>query len=433
MNTQRKLIFIIFCFLFSFSVPLFSQRAWAGSEGRVLVFYDQLSTGLSENQVSFVAGNAHGTQKVPLSFINRVRAYNPAFKLLHYELAWGAGDIYNLEGSSWVSDWDSINPNESWFLHNAGRRCHQLDWDWDLMDMSGSFGGSVPGWKEYWARRAIRRMRLNDCDGIFADSHNMPWNMDYYPEGFAPPDDGGLGLAFNVFDNYVMSALHSDSTNYKYIPNIGSWVTGWDNTDYSNCDGIMIENFSTWDCWTHYDPEDWVLFVDRALSMANDNKIIILQHDCDFWSPECRMWFIANYFMVKNSTTYINLILDPDGSWCPHGSMNPFWLGEYEIDLGSFSGEIPLNAASMFNASWGLYVRYYSRGMVLVNNSWSSRTATFGGTYYRLIPEGGGCVWEDGYTDEPTELTFSPTSSVTLSPMSAEIITYTNGLWVFLK
>ena len=400
----------------------FAQRPVPQSEGGVLVFYDQLSTALTDQQCQFVATHACGTQKVPLSFIDRIRAYNPDFLLLHYELSFGAGDLFNLEGEDWVSDWDSINPYENWFLHDgAGHRCHQTDWDWDFMDPSGAIEGAVPGWKEYWVRRAKRRMRLNDCDGIFSDSHGMPWNMDYYPEGYVPPDDGGLGDNFTIFDQYVMAQLHNDSTDFLFIPNLAQMITGWDATDYTNCDGAMIELFSTYDCYDHFEPEDWELEADRVLELANLNKILIFQHDVDYWSPECRMWLIANYFMMKNSRSFVNLLF-PD--WCEDG-MYPNWLAEYEINLGNFDGPIPTSAADMYNAPWDAYVRYYQRGMVIVNNSWSATAVSFPDTYYVVSDTGGGCV-NDTLPDWQSAIFFTPTTGFTMPAMTAAIVTYTN-------
>ena len=405
----------------------FAQRIFPEAEGRVQIFYDQLSTLMNETQCRFVATHSVGTQKVPLTLINRIRAYNTNFLLLHYELAFGAGDIFNLEGGSWVSDWDSVNPHDDWFIHAAGgERCRQTDWNWYLMDMSGGFEGAVPGWKEYWVRRALRRMGLNDCDGIFADSHNMPWNMDHYPPLYAPPSDGGLGAAYLTFDNYIMSRLHTDSTEYKYIPNVGAWVTSWDYTDYSHCDGLMIENYSSWDCYNHFEPEDWQLEADRILNIAGMGKILILQQTIDFWSPQCRNWMIANYFLLKNRKTYLNLILDPESEWCEYGYFNPTWLGEYNINLGTFIGGVPANIAALYNATYDVYVRNYERGMVFVNPTWNSRNIILPSTYYILNFSGGGCVWSDGTTDETPSITFTPTSAFTLEPMSGIIITYTN-------
>jgi hypothetical protein len=420
---MKKNILWIILPLFIYSVSGFSQRPWPESQGGVQVFYDQMSTSITDAQCQFMATHACGTQKEPLSFIDRVRAYNPNFLLLHYELSFGAGDLLDLEGENWVSDWDSVNPHENWFLHDAlGHRCLQTDWNWYFMDPSGAIEGAVPGWKEYWVDRAERRMDLNDCDGIFSDSHGFPWNMDYYPDGFTPPDDGGLGVNLTIFDQYVMSQFHNGTNNYMYIPNLGQLITGWDTTDNSNCDGAMIEIFSTYDCATNIEPEDWQLEVDRVLQLANQDKILIFQNDVDYWSPECRMWLVANYFMMKNERSYINLIF-PD--WCNDG-MDPNWLAEYELKLGNFSGAIPASSNDMFNATWGVYVRNYDRGMVLVNPTWSAQAVSFGSSYYRVSCSGGGCVDATGVFGDNVAITFSPTTGFSMPAMSASIVTYTN-------
>jgi hypothetical protein len=427
----RSNFFILFIsiilFLSSFA---YGARPWEESEGKVLVFYDQLSTGLSDEQCQFVAERAYGTQKVPLSFINRIRAYNPDFLLLHYELSFGAGDLLNLEGESWVADWDSVTPHENWFLHNCSSgRCRQTDWDWYFMDPSGTISGAGSnGWKEYWARRAIRRMRLNDCDGIFSDSHIFPWNMDSYPCHFSydfPESMLALGPHFVAFDNYQMSRLHSgDSIQYKYIPNVGMMITGWDTTDYSHCDGAMIEIFSMYDCWNNFEPEDWVLEVNRVLRLAGMNKILIFQNTVDYpddtTAARCRLWLVANYFIMKNSKSYLNLM----DTWCYDGQPN-YWP-EYSLNLGGFDGTIPNSAAEMFNATMGAYVRYYERGMVIVNNSWAPVSISFPARYFRLSCNGGGCVGDAGEI-VPVTYSYSPTTGFSLLAMNAAIVTYDSG------
>ncbi len=43
---------------------------------------------------------------------------------------------------------------------------------------------------------------------------------------------------------------------WKWIPNVGAWITTRDPSDYSNVNGLMIEDFAKWDGDGYFAPGD---------------------------------------------------------------------------------------------------------------------------------------------------------------------------------
>ncbi|MBK9231390.1 MAG: hypothetical protein IPO15_11150 [Anaerolineae bacterium] len=66
-----------------------APRAWPDTSSGVHVFNDQLSQGMTQAQVQFIATHYAGTQKMIRSEADRLRAVNPNFLILHYRLGHG--------------------------------------------------------------------------------------------------------------------------------------------------------------------------------------------------------------------------------------------------------------------------------------------------------------------------------------------------------
>ena len=102
-----------------------------GLEGRVVPSYfpsttsgihvleDQLPGGLSTAMVRFLATHTDGTQKQTLQATNQLRAINPNYTVLHYQLGTGNSAYQYIINNQWSSDWNTVNPQESWFVHQT--------------------------------------------------------------------------------------------------------------------------------------------------------------------------------------------------------------------------------------------------------------------------------------------------------------------------
>src|SRR6516164_367227 len=83
------------------------------------VFEDQLPSNLSSAMTQFVATHVDGTQKELLRQTNQFRAINPNFTVLHYQLGTGNSPYDYIINNQWSSDFNFVNPQESWFAHQT--------------------------------------------------------------------------------------------------------------------------------------------------------------------------------------------------------------------------------------------------------------------------------------------------------------------------
>src|SRR5262249_24394422 len=87
--------------------------------GGIHVIEYHLPGGLSAAMVQFVATHTDGTQKQVLSLTNPLRAINPDFTVLHYQLGTSNSAYQYIINNQWSSDWSYVNQQESWFAHQS--------------------------------------------------------------------------------------------------------------------------------------------------------------------------------------------------------------------------------------------------------------------------------------------------------------------------
>ncbi len=361
------------------------------------VFNDQLAVwDMSEAQFEFAATHYDGTQKVFASDVRRFRSGNPNFVILNYRLGEGLGYrstsgeclpdgdwVKVIEAEKWLREYPT-NPPEEWFYHIDGQRVLFCDWGWYLMDTNN------PAWRTYWAAEVFRQLRANGADGIFVDSLIPP---NYYGGDRFSPQLPVIDEAFEQewaarIEAFIAFGQSGDLADYYFIPNVGEWATGRDTTDYSGADGVMVEGFGRWTDGAYFSAaqNDWQLQMDRVLQMVNQDKVLLLQQYVDGADTKDRLFLLGSYLLVKGRYTYINLEFSPQPEWFP----------EYSIPIGEPVGGIPSSVSSLWHSGWGVYVRTYSNGLVLVNPSDEVLTVDLGQMYYQAFPAGGGVVPFDG-------------------------------------
>jgi hypothetical protein len=392
------------------------------TQNGIHVFNDQLSSSMSEEQFQFAATHYAGTQKMTRSDADHLRQYNPDFIVLHYRLGLGLGfrSIQNscnptgewlriVEGSDWIQEWP-ISVHESWFYHwpeTSDTRVLNCDWGWYVTNPDD------PDWRSYWSAEVLRQLKANTDDGLFADSFSVPNYLG--PESYNPalPE---IDAAFENqwatrIENFIDFLQQGELAPYHFIPNVGSWVTTRDPTDYSNVDGVMIEGFAEWGYGSYYDLYDWQLQMNRILGLVILDRALLAQQYVNPDDLQERMFVLGSYLLIKGNHTYLNLDL----------GMDPEWFPEYEIPIGYPNDVTPINIDVLWDTSWSVYTRSFSNGMVLVNPTNASHSTVLGHTYYQATPSGGGFVPVNGDVSSWT-VSYSPVTNLTISPNQAIVL-----------
>ena len=379
------------------------RRAWPDTTTGIHVFNDQLPAGMSDDLVRFCATHYAGTQKMTRGEADRLRAFNPEFLILHYRLGLGlgyreiAGDcqpdgewLRVIEGDDWVQEWPGdANVPEAWLFHwppVGGPRVLNCDWGWYLAELDD------PGWRAYWHGEVLRQLEANDGDGVFMDSLSVPSYLGadrYAPH--LPAVDAGFesGWARRIAD--WLAWLQGQAVGgYHLVPNVGSWITTRETTDYAAADGVMVEGFALEADASPYARDDWRLQMDRVLAAVRRGQALLAQTYVSSW-PD-RAFALGSYLLVKGSRSFLNL----------ETGFEPEWWPEYGIPIGAPLAAPVESVEELDPDGDGVLRRDFDNGVVLVNpsNPWDgtavTRTIDLGGAFYLAQASGGGAVAADG-------------------------------------
>lgn len=395
-----------------------APRTFPDTRDGIVIFTDQLPSGLSDAQWRFAATHYAGSQKMTRSWTRHMRTLNPNFLMLHYQLAVGEGPAAFVDGDDWVNDFAAVSKHENWFLHTAGgRHIHQKDWNWDVMDLRFSDGKPQTGFPAFWVQTALQRMRDNDCDGCFADSYTQ----DILMGQVRPPTPifGDVEVTkrdwlpqLNQFGAYCTQAFHRQPEHFKFLPNLGGLVTSWDRvTDLLVGDGGMNEGFCRPGSRQDFAPDDWKLQMTRVLTLAAAQKIVLCQTGIERADADGRWFVVGSYLLTKGRHSYLNMFEKSSLEWYP----------EYTVGLGGYVDEPKADVSAYWSPAWRVFRRDYAKGMVLVNPTDASVTVPDLGRPYRLaVATGGGPVVEDGRA--PGAVTTSNVTSATIPAHSARVL-----------
>ena len=397
--------------------PALGQRPFPDSADRILIFTDQLPTQLSTEQLKFVASHYVGTQKMPPSWTVKVRAINPNFIVLHYQLALGNGPADFLAGEKWVNDFDRVQQHPDWFFHGEnGAPLLQPAWNWYVMDIRFDHGRPVTGYPQDWVETAVSRMRENQCDGVFADSYTQDILMNQTQPKSEPFASAAACTRdwlpnLNAFGDYCATALHQQPEKFYYLPNLGGLVTTWDRTtNFAVGDGGMNEGFAAPGPGQYYSEADWKQAMTTLLQLASQGKIALCQTSIAADNMDDRSFVVGSFLLVKGHRSYLNMMAKSSLEWYP----------EYDIPLGKFSDEPAADVAHYYFAPWKCYRRLFEHGMVLVNPTGGKVALTLDQPYRLAVPHGGGPVSDSAKTTGT--LTYESITQVELSAHDACVL-----------
>jgi hypothetical protein len=410
------------------------------------IFEDQLPSDLSSAMTQFVATHIDGTQKELLSQTQQFRAINPNFTVLHYQLGTGNSPYDYILNNQWASDWNSVNSQESWFVHQSDSGEPQSAGDltggrvgnstgWDQADISN------PAWQQYTLNQVFQNMASTGSNGWFADSFTYGIGGAGY-DGAIPNRYQGTNAANSAdwpggvdwttqlgnWAQTIETAFNeynaANGTNYAFIPNMDARVTSWEPRWNDNASGVPIMDgafFEGFGEWT--DTYDWTFSMNQALNFTTNNKITIMQpypaDDPSTTAGQQEINFeLGTYLLMKGNQSYINI---DDGGGVQY-------YPQYQVNLGAPTTPLPTDVSSYL---WnGVYRRDFQNGFVLVNPGSTSYTLNLGGTYQEVQGSGGGMMSDSDIDANGNyiggSLNYQDVSSVTM-PGSTALIFLNTG------
>ena len=392
--------------------PAATASHFPDTTATIAILSDQLPN-MTAQQQQFAATHYVGSQKLVLGTTRALRALNPNFVVLHYHLAmWQSAPTVSFitDGLHWSNDYPEVTTHETWFWHNAsgGRVASSSDGKL-LMNVSD------PGFAAYWADSIAQQTAAGEYDGVFLDSASPA-----LLQGECSRDDSrlaGTAARDQVFselggqtwiaawDTWIAGLNGSLAANgIPLIPNTSAFTTTWDNSDYTRTAGIFSEGFAD----PSFSVTDWKASTNQLMAIASAGKIVIEQNYLGSTSDmQRRLYYLANYLLVKGSHSYLFYFADSTLEWYP----------EWEIDLGA-----PVAAPANVDAlAWqGVYRRDFAKGSVLVNPATSAISVTLAAPMQRIDPQGGGAVPADGTSTATVAST--AVTSLSLAPGSGAIL-----------
>lgn len=395
------------------------KRTLPDTSEKIYVFNDQLPGVMSDKQVKFAAEHYVGCQKIPRDMARRLRKINPQFVVLHYRLGLGLGYkdqegnwIQIIKGNEWVREWPSDDQiREEWFYRWQGERVINTDWGWYLMDVSNQ------SWRDWWITQVIEQLGANENDGLFADSVSVPnfFGSTSFQPHLPEIDKQFEALWEDKINNHLSFIKERFGSDYLLIVNVGSWINSRDRTEYDRADGIMIEGFAANGPDDFFSLEDWQLQMNRILSTSKKDKIIMCQSSIyDPNDVRMRLFYLANYLLVKGKHTYVNIDYGTDPEYFP----------ECDVSIGKPSNDLPKRIEELYRESVGLYLREYTNGLVVVNASDEEHILKLDKAYYEVLPKGGGIVPQNGDVSGWT-IEYKSISELPLLPHSGAVLLVT--------
>jgi hypothetical protein len=399
-------------------------RPWPDTASGIHVFNDQLPSGMSDAQVRFAARHYDGTQKMLRSEADRLRAIDPGFLILHYRLGEGLGYrsttgncrpngdyLRIIQGNRWIREWPSSTSPRWFYKYGGSNRVLMCAYGWYLMNLDNS------SWRGWWQDRVLRQVKANGDDGVFMDSLSVP---NYFGGSVWRPRLPDVSPAFEeAWSSKIhrwLQWLQDQPLGRRYylVPNVGSWITSRDATNYSPADGVMVEGFALNGNGDPYALSDWKLQADRILSLATKGRAVIGQTYVT--RRRERGFALGTYLLLKHDRSYINI----------DTGLAPEWWPEYGIPIGKPQRGTGTAVAGLYDAQAGVYRRRFTRGLVLVNptstadGTAAARTVRLGRTMYLAVAHGGGDVPSSGRA--PGNVTYEAVRSVRLAPYSAAVL-----------
>lgn len=308
-------------------------------------------------------------------------------------------------------DWPYIDAHENMFLHHRGQRIKTV-WDSWLMNPGDFVDESAPDalehWINYYAVTAARQVQQYGYDGLFVDSASH-WLNPHAVNGVIP-------------DDYDLNRWHDDRVRaLTYIkaqlPDQVVIFNGLHNQHGAE-DSLAYTDGGMWETFafrpqqgTYLGEEAWQTALTLPLRHPDKFIALVVKEQPNLNADmQKRLFAVGSYLLVAGEKVLFSM------TDAEHPQTNALvYYPEYTLNLGAPQG-------AFTRTEQGLYIRVFEKGLVLVNPSAAqARTCTLSGSYFEVVPVGGGEVAGNGtwqgsltYKAAPTQVTLAPVSALLL-------------------
>ncbi|GAA4692583.1 putative glycoside hydrolase [Nocardioides conyzicola] len=302
--------------------------------------------------------------------IPALKAANPSLRVLMYKD--GAASVATAHEtglySTGVSYGEAAIRHPDWFLTDpSGRRLEWSDW-------AGLYPMNVAdrGYQVAWAANVLAELRAHDWDGVMVDdtltylSHSTVGSR----TSTQIPTDEAMRRATGSFLSHVGPRIKN--AGYQVVPNVtvewNTWrttLTSW--TRYVS--GWENEYFTKWGLTTQsrFQGADWRWKYAMARWCARRNKPLLAITYSNRSDRAAQIYHRATWLLSWNGRTGASIFV-------PAEATADHWQPRSVSRIGTPAGPTRRTRA-------GVYVRRYSRGLVLVNPSGTARRTTLRAGY----------------------------------------------------
>ena len=298
-----------------------------------------------------------------------LKAENPHLKVLVYQnlgaISQGIGP--NGFSSSGVNYAEANTAHPSWFLAGpSGERLAFEDFKWLWAADVGN-----PEYQRLWAANVVRLLAGGPWDGVLMDDTNTTNRYHFNPSSKVTkyPTDAAYQGAVRSMLEYVGPAIQA--AGKLAIPNMGSWseyptvVREW----LPFVSGGMDEMFVKWSKSAgqgYRGSHEWEGEVGEIATTESMGKQFIAITQAEPGDTQGARYGWASTLLAGNGHTAFTASNGHPGE--------ETWLGDYETPIGTPTGP----ASPLGNGAWQ---RQFTNGLVLVNPTTSSVSASFPGGY----------------------------------------------------
>jgi len=302
-----------------------------------------------------------------LDELRALKAANPNVKVLVYKnLSFAAQGGVGPGGlsSSGVS-YREAEENPQWFLKNtAGERFASGGYSWLWAMDVGS-----PAFQDRWADNVVSEVRNNGWDGVFLDDTNPTMKYHYDVSRVAKyPSDRAYTAATTSALAHIGPRVRN--AGKLAVPNNAAWVEYYDvGVDWLQyVDGVMDEMFLKWSQRSgegYRDEAQWNTQLNEIKAAERQGKMFLGVTQSGNDDHGAALYGYATTLLATQGNAHFAM----------HGDYtNENWFEDYDLDIGS-------PAASESRDANGVHRRPFTRGMVLVNPTSSTQTASLPGEY----------------------------------------------------